>query len=627
MSIQSMRNQSEGLVAKFIVGLIIIVFALFGMGSITTFLAPVPKVATVNGTDITQQEMEIELERRRRIMLSQNQDPSSINEDQLRQEVLKTLIDRSLMSHATEEFGLAFGSARLDAEIVATPVFQIDGVYSPDQFQLVLGSAGYNPISYRNEMRRDKMFGQISSGIRDTAFLTNSEAQRSSQLAQQTRDIAFLRVDVQNLTKDIAVMEEEVSFYYDSHSNEFMTDETVDIAYLEIKRDDFLDEVDVSDEELEILYSDTKDIYKVPERRQIAHLLVEVNDQVSEEEAKKKIDDIYAKIIAGENFTNLAKEHSDDPGSAELGGDLGFNDPGTFVEEFEKAAYSLELNQMSGPVKTEFGYHLLKLLGIEAGKEPTFEEVRDKVEAEFRQIGAEEIFVNRSARLSEIAYESPDLVEPSEELRLELKTTGDVSRNAKTGIAANKNVMDAAFSADVLLDGNNSNLLEINPNHHVVVRINAHQPEELKSLDLIREDVVQKIRLEKGMELARQQAEEMVTMLEEGSITRYVADQYGLEWEVVAAAKRNEIRMDRQINQKAFGLPRPLEGNKSVGYTVLANGDTAVISVTNVKNKSDDETSGEELSNLAQFLGSQQGLADFIEFRDNLEADGLVETR
>jgi len=159
MSIQTMRDNSDGVVAKVIVGLIIIVFALFGMGSITTFLAPVAKVATVNGGDIPQQEMEIQVERSRRVLLSQNPDPSAINEDQLRTDVLNNLIDRKLLTVAAEDLGLAYGNEKLDAEIVATDVFQIDGVYNPDQFQLVLNSVGFTPTGYLNEMLKDKLLG------------------------------------------------------------------------------------------------------------------------------------------------------------------------------------------------------------------------------------------------------------------------------------------------------------------------------------------------------------------------------------------------------------------------------------------------------------------------------------
>jgi peptidyl-prolyl cis-trans isomerase D len=204
-------------------------------------------------------------------------------------------------------------------------------------------------------------------------------------------------------------------------------------------------------------------------------------------------------------------------------------------------------------------------------------------------------------------------------------TTGGVKRDQSIGLAANASVIEAAFSPDVLFDGNNSNLIEITPNHHVVLRVSNHQPQELKALETVSDEVTEAIRLEKATEIAQQQAKEMVEMLESGSITRFVADQYGLEWTVVGEATRNEMQMDREINVQAFALPRPQEGNKSIGYAILANGDAAVISVTNVVNKPDDEVSGEELSSFARALASQQGQSDYLEFRGNLYAEGTIE--
>ena len=624
MSIQTMRDNSDGVVAKVIVGLIIIVFALFGMGSITTFLAPVPKVATVNGEDITQQEMELQVERSRRVLLSQNPDPAAIDEDQLRANVLDSLIDRKLLSVAANDLGLAYGNTKLDAEIVSTDVFQVDGVYNPDQFQLVLSSAGFTPTGYREEMRKDKILGQLGAALQSTAFMTRVEAKRATSLSQQTRDVAYLRVDVENLLDEVVVEDSEVVAFYQNNPGSFMTAETVDIAYIEIKRADLLDDVEVNDEALEAFFADTRAVYAEPERRRLAHILIEITDENPESEAKAEIDNVYQQIVEGADFADLAKEYSDDPGSAEIGGDLGFTDPGTFVEEFEEVGYALNLNQMSQPVLTEFGYHIIKLIDLEAAKEPVFAEVRDEVEAAYREVKAEEMFVDLSSKLSEISFESTDLEEPAQELDLELKSTGPVTRDVAEGFASNSNVMNAAFGPDVLMDGNNSTLIEITPNHHAVIRVNAYQPSELKSLEVVRQEVVESLRREKAEALAVEQAEAMVAMLEDGSITRYVADQFGLEWTVVSEASRNDQEIDAEINRKAFSLARPSAGNKTVGYATLSNGDTAVVSVTNVQNKPESEIDLANLESLARVLATREGSTDYVEFRDDLKANGNI---
>jgi peptidyl-prolyl cis-trans isomerase D len=625
MSIQNLRDKSDGVIAKVIVGLIIVVFALFGMGSITTFLTPVAKVASVDGMDITQQEMEVAVERGRRMMLARDVAPGDIDEDKLRQDVLQNLINRTLLGLASEDMGMQFSDALLDDEIVNTPAFQVDGVFDPGQFQLVLGGAGYSATTYREEMRRDKTFQQLSNGIRATAFLTETQVQRTSSLAQQTRDVAFLRVDIDAMLDDQVVSEDEVSDYYASHTDEFMTDETVDVSYVELKREDLMAAIEFVDEDLRVFFDETQDVYAEDERRRIAHILVEVNDEVSEEQALAAIDEVYQKILAGGDFALLAKEYSSDPGSAEIGGDLGFNAPGTFVDAFEAVAYDLALNEMSAPVQTEFGFHLIKVIDVEAARTPDFIDVRDRVELAFRENRAEDIFVQQSARMSELSFETLDLIEISEELGLTIESTGPVGREVTDGILASPQVASAAFSSSVLLDGNNSDLLELDPNHHLVLHLKAYQPQEIKSLNTVSVAIQDVLAQQKAVVLAEAQGKEIVKMLEDGSGARYVADQFGLKWTVVGAARRSQTELDQQINDEAFSLPRPAEGNKAVGYATLEGGDVAVISVTNVQNKKFNDDL-QDLNRLGRILASQQGNGEFIAWREGLE-EGATVTR
>ena len=182
MGIQDIRDNSTGYVTKIIVGLIIVVFALFGFGSITTFLAPVPKVATVNGTPVTQQAMEVAVERNRRMMISQNVEPQNIDEDTLRRNVLQSLIGRALLTQEAQALNMEFSDSALDEEIVSTPVFQVDGEFNSQQFQLGIGSAGFSAVTYREEMRLDKEFQQLNSANQGTSYLTEKEIRRASSL-------------------------------------------------------------------------------------------------------------------------------------------------------------------------------------------------------------------------------------------------------------------------------------------------------------------------------------------------------------------------------------------------------------------------------------------------------------
>ena len=626
MSIQTLRDKSEGIVAKILIGLIVLVFALFGFGQITTFLSPAPRVATVDGEKITQQEMDIAVERNRRLLLAQNKSPSEINEDQLRKTVLQNLINRKLLGQAADKLGLYFGDKSLDEEIVKQQVFQVDGKFDAGRFQQVIGGAGYTPLSYRNEMSTDKRLEQLVKGIEGSAFLTSNEVARSGSLAQQTRDVAFLRISVDALKAGVDVTDDEVKDYYSNHPARFMTPETVKLAYIELSAKDLMDKVVVTDEDLKKYYEQTKSNYTEEESRRVAHILIETNGKVSDAEAKAKIDDIHKQIENGASFAEMARRYSQDPGSAKKGGDLGFNSRGSFVKAFDDVAFSLKPNQISKPVKTEFGYHIIKLLDIEPQRVPGFAEVRDKVEENYRKEKAEEMFVKKSGKLSELAFESPDLKRPAEELGLEIKTTGYLSRDAKTGIAADDGVMKAAFGPDVLNDGNNSSAIEVSQDDHIVLRVADHKPQALKPLAEVGSTVRDLLKKEKAGKLAETQAKDIVDMLKKGSIARFVADKYGLAWKVFAGAKRNQTDMDRTINQEAFKLARPPKGGKSVGYAMLANGDAAVISVTNVKNEPEDKVAATDVASMQRLLSAQEGGYEFLEFRDQLAREGDITT-
>ncbi len=622
MSIQSLRDSSEGIVSKILIGLIIVVFALFGFGSITTFLTPVPKVATVNGEAVTQQDMEIAVERNRRLLLARNQSP---DEDALRSQVLQNLISREVLLQAADDLGLHAGEAMLDEQIVSTDVFQIDGAFDAEQFQLVIGSAGYTPMTYREEMRHDLRLQQMVSGIQASSFLLGDEARRISSLGEQTRDVAFLRFDIDELAGEVTPTEAEIQRHYDSNPDQFMTEETVNLEYIEIDRSDLMEEVVVSETELLEYYEETKGRYARDESRRVAHILIEVNDEVTAETALERITEIRQRIVDGESFEAVASEVSDDGGSASEGGDLGFNARGTFVDAFEEVAFELSPNQMSEPVLTEFGYHIIKLLDLEEAHTPEFAEIRAQVEEGYREAEAESVFVDLSARLSEISFEASDLAEPAAALDLEIKETGAVSRSTGEGIAADPQVMGAAFGPDVLLDGNNSRLIEITPNHHVVIRLVDYRPEEIRPLADVREEVISELKRTGAIQMASIRAQLAVDMLESGSITRFVADEFGLVWEVAGDVSRGGPQLDPEINREAFGLPRPPEDLKSVGWAQLSDGDAVVITVTRVNDVPQTDVSEEDVQRLARAFASQQGGYEYSEFNAALRTRADVE--
>lgn len=623
MSIQSIRDKSEGIIAKLLIALIVLVFALFGFGQITTFLAPTPKVATVDGQNITQQELDAAVERNRRLLQAQNK---SIDQNQLRKTVLQNLINRKLLSSAADNLGLYYSDKNIDDDIIKTPVFQVDGRFNADTFQRILSGAGYTPLSYRAGLRTDKKLQQMVEGIQDSAFVTDSETRYTNSLAQQTRDVAFLPISVDKLKSKVKVTDAEIKSYYDEHPADFMSPERVKLAYIELSKDNLLKQVKVTDAELKQSYEQNKSEFTRQAERHVAHILIATSDTVTDAQAKAKIDEIYKKIEAGANFAEMAKQYSQDPGSAKEGGDLGFNPAGSFVKPFESVADSLKVDQISKPFKTQFGYHIVKLLGVKPKYVPDFAAVRDKVEQQYKEGKAAGLFVTESSKLGELAFESPDLKRPAKELGLKVETTDYLSRDAKTGIAADAGVMAAAFNPDVLVDGNNSSVIEISPNDHMVLRVLEHKQQALKPLNDVKADIHEALMKQKATKLAESEAREIVAMLQKGSITHYVADKYGLKWKVIANAGRNQSGMPRAINQEAFKLAPPSKNGKSVGYTLLPDGGSAVVSVTHVKNGSDVNVGSQDLASIQRVLSAEQGRYEFSEFRNQLAQKGKIST-
>lgn len=625
MLIQQMRNQSQGVVTKIIVGLIIVVFALTGFGAITTFLVPIPKVATVNGIDITEQEMLIALERTRRIRLSSGISANDLDEDELRSEVLEQLVERELLAQTASLYELYYPESLIDQEILRTPAFLVDEQFDADQFQLVVRSAGYTPVSYKEGVRSDKKFDQLNRGVSASAFVTDPEVRRSAMLAQQTRDIAFLRVEPKDLHDLVNVSDDEITSYYHENADQFVIEEMVDLDYIELRRDDLTNLVEVNEAEIESFFEEERDKYRIEETRQAAHILIEINDEVSESDAKGKIDDIYSRIMSGDDFAVMAREFSQDPSSAAKGGDLGFQPRGSYAQAFEEALFSLSMNEITEPVLTEYGYHLIKLLDHEESVEASLDDFRERIEKDFKTMKAEEIFVERSVQLAEVSYEALDLTEPSELLDLQIKNTGFFSRAGGSGLASNQQVIEAAFSEDLLLDRNNSEVLEINANHHVVVRLRDYRGVQSKSIAAVREEIRQMLAQEREERLAKQHAEEMLAMLESGSITRFVADTYSLEWNVHADVTRRQSGIDQEVIDAAFKLPRPAINDKSVGTAVLRNGDAVVITVTKVSSDSSNRLDASNIGNLSVILGLQKGQADFGALRESFKASSDIE--
>ncbi len=472
--LQNIRDNSQGWIAKTIIGVIVALMALTGFDAIFKATTNSNEAAKVNGENISQNELSQAVDMQRRQLMQQlgkDFDASLLDEKMLRDSALKGLIDRKLLLQGAHDAKFAFSEAALDQVILQTPEFQVDGKFSPERFDQVIRQLGYSRMQFRQMLAQEMLIGQLRAGLAGSGFVTDAQVLAFARLEKQTRDFATLNIKADPAS--VKLTDDEVKAYYDQHAKEFMTPDQVVIDYLELKKASFFDQVSVKDEDLQAAYQ--KEIANLSEQRRAAHILIEVNDKVTEAQAKAKIEEIQARLAKGESFEALAKEFSQDPGSANNGGDLGYAGPGVYDPEFEKALYALNKDQVSAPVRTDFGLHLIKLLGVEAPEVPTFASLKDKLTRELKTQQVEQRFVEATKQLEDASFEASDLAQPAQDLKLTVHTSAPFGREGGEGIAANRAVVTAAFSPEVLNEGANSTAIELDPETVVVLRAKEHR--------------------------------------------------------------------------------------------------------------------------------------------------------
>src|SRR5471032_1050053 len=545
--LQNIRDNSQGWIAKTIIGIIVALMAFTGIEAI--FQASTNNkqdVAKVNGEEITQSELGQAVDMQRRQLMQQlgkDFDASLLDEKLLRDAALKSLIDRKLLLQGAADSKFAFSEAALDQVILQTPEFQVDGQFNAERFDQVIRQLGYSRMQFRQMLSQEMLIGQVRAGIAGSGFVTDAEVLAFARLEKQTRD--FATVNIKADPAAVKLTDDEVKAYYDQHAKEFMTPDQVVIDYLELKKSSFFDQVTVKDDKLQAAYQ--KETANLAEQRRAAHILIEVNDKTTDAQAKAKIEEIQARLAKGEKFDALAKEFSQDPGSATNGGDLGFAGPGVYDPDFETALYALNKDQVSAPVRTTFGWHLIKLLGVEAPQVPSFASLKDKLTRELKTQQVEQRFVEATKQLEDASFEASDLAQPAQDLNLKVHTSAPFGREGGEGVAANRAVVTAAFSPEVLDEGANSTAIELDPDTVVVLRAKEHHKPEQLPLASVDGPIRKQLTKEHATAAAKVKADELIASLREGKPLPA-----GQTWKTQEAVTRSQEGVDPAVLQALF---------------------------------------------------------------------------
>jgi len=614
--LQKMRDSAQGFVGKMVGGVIIVVLTMFGFGAFTAFVNDDPAVASVNGEDISRAELGLEIERQRRRILNQmgeGADPDLIDVVSLQGSVLESMINRTLLSQAADDMRLTVAESEVDVYFRENPQFQVAGQYEPALVRRVLNSLGHTPTSFRRDLKRSLRMAQLNGALTTTTLVTDWETRQLAALLSQTRDIAFLSFDPLELEAGIELDEQAVEDYYLANEADFMTTESIDVVYVSLTLADLLadESIDVSADAIQASYQESLEAFERVDERRASHILLEVNAARDEAETLGLAESILERVEQGEAFAELARELSEDPGSAESGGDLGFVAKGAFVPEFEAAMWALEIGTVSQPVRSEFGVHLILVTEARTPEYPEFEAVRDAIESTLRAAQAATLYAERVRRMDELAFEMTDGLDGlADHFGLTVERATGITQAGTEGPFANARLRNAAFSEDVLDQGFNSAVVDLGDRATVVRLTERHLP-ELKPLAEVSDEIRAVLIAREAQEQAADAAHTAYQALIDGAASSLVAAESQAKWVMLSKSRRQSPSVDPAITREAFRLPRPMGIDRAVGSTRTGSGVEVVITVTAVKEGDYGALTEAERSRLRTQLSRNAGDRDF----------------
>lgn len=614
----AIRERSKGWVAWVLVGAVVLAL---GATGIYSYVASPPsnEVAEVSGTPISREMVERAYQQQRRQleqMFGGQLDPALFDDRQMRLDALQAVIDQTLLRQYADKHGYRLSDAALADYIRQQPYFQEDGQFSPEQYRTLLRSNGMTPEAYESQLRVEQALEQVQQGLYESAFVTAPEVQRLLGLQRQERELSFLLIAADAFEQDVQLTDEDVRAYYDDHLSLFQRPEQVQLEYIEIAPDTLAEQVDISAEEVRSHYEDVKtNRFMVGGERRMRHILLTLSPDASEskvEEARERLLEMRQQIQAGEaTFEELAQANSEDPGAESSGGDLGWVDHGLMVPEFEQVAFSLEQGELSEPVRTEYGMHLIEVTDIKPAQVEPFEDVADKLREEMVEERVGRVIAEQAGKLANLAYENPDqLDETAQQLELELQRSDWLSREGSTeGFASHPKVMEAAFSDAVLDTGRNSQLLELGSNAYAVLRVVDHRAAESLPFDEVREQAQEQLQQQRMADAARALGEEVDEKVLAGESLAELAKSDKVQLEQPGFITRQTEDVPSGILRKAFQMRKPKADEPSVDHVLLGDGSYAVVVLTDVREgvAADTDEAQEESERVMAELKSANG--------------------
>lgn len=614
--LQHLRDNSRGVISFILIGFLVIIFALTGVEALFNWDTSANQAAKVNGEQVTEMDVARAISMQKQQMLNTygDQIPAEfLTDEYLRKPVIENLVQRMVLSQAAGKSGMAVGNTYLSEQIASAPQFKNEaGAFDNNRYQQVLRNMGYTHSTYTKILSEETIINQLQTGISATAFATPFQLDDVVALSFQSRDFSYMILPATKVRESIQVDAAEIQTYYDANQQMFTSEEQVAVDFIALSVSDLMKNLAVTEEQVRKQYEQNLSSFVAAPERQAAHILVEGDNQ-------EKIKTVTDKLAAGEDFAALAKEFSDDLGSKEQGGDLGFTKGDAFPAEFEAALAKLKVGEVSAAVKTDAGTHFVKLLAEKGSEAPTFEEQKAGIEDQLKRAEAEGLFVAQLEKVRDLSYNAESLAEVAQELGLKVENSSLFERNKGKDLMANAKVVAAAFSPEVLQEGNSSDVIEIDSSNVVVLKKTDYKPSQVKALANVQEQITNTLKDQKAKTLLAEQAAKLIADLESGASFSELSKAAGVELKQAKAATRSTVELDSDVLRYAFTMNKPIPGSATFGNVITAGGDMAVVTVEAVTPGSYEKVTPEQKTAITAQLGAIYGKNDFASYQKFLK--------
>lgn len=567
---ESTKRPFAKLVVILLVSLLILSFAVTGIYSWFSGGNGGDFVATVNDENISQQELGQALKdqlAKLRSRLGESVDPAMLENPEVKLSILENIISQRLLVQQADHVGVVLPDALLASVIAQIPAFQEGGKFSKDTYETMLRSQNMTPAVFESRVRQELMAQQLLGGVTDSAFVPHVVVDAVIKASEQQREVSRIVLAPEKFMAQVKLDPAAVKTYYESHSSDFMVPEQARVEYLVLSTESLMPQIQVNDEDVSKYYAEHAAQYQLPEERQAAHILISLASDASAAEkaaASEKANQVLNEAKKNPSgFAELAKKHSQDTGSAAQGGDLGMFGRGAMVKPFEDAVFQMKEGEIKGPVQSDFGFHIIKVLAIKPAKIRSLDEVKAEVLAELKKQGANKKFAEIADTFSNTVYEQGDSLKPAADgLKLTILTSPWISKQGgDVAVLNNEKLLQAIFSEEVLKNKRNTEAVEVASGTLVAARVAEHKPASTKPLEEVSAVIANRLQREQAVLLASKEGQALLAQLKQGKAVN-------LDWEAPQSITRQRTQ---GIAESAVEQAFKVEARQLPAYVGIAN--------------------------------------------------------